>query len=670
MSSNRLLFKFARRYPVKIFWTIILGFSGALFNGVSTTLIVPVIFNFLGQQVDFADTPPIIQSLIAPFNVFPEAYRPTIMVIAVVFAIILKNLATYASTLVSTSLTRNLTRDVREAGIRLLLDVDLDFYAKTQVGDLINRLGVEVNRTASAIGTAIQTVIVSITILVFVALLLSISWQLTLIATLLLGVVSLLNQYVINRAKRFGAHLSETSKAYSVRVLEALSGIRLVKVTGNEEGEYQHIQRLINNREKADFQSQMNYAAVSPINEISGIVTIILIIVLGRLFFTDQLASVSTVLFSYLLILFRLLPVIAQFNSARSKLANVSASVAVINDFLRTDNKSFMSRGNIPFKQFHDGIHFNKISFSYPGHEDAVLKDIDLYLPKGTTLALVGSSGAGKSTLADLLPRFYDPTIGSITIDGTDLRQFDLRSLRRAMGIVSQDTFLFNDSVRHNIAYARPDATEDEVVQAAKQANAFEFITRLPQGFDTVIGDRGVMLSGGQRQRIAIARALLQNPEILILDEATSALDTVSERLVQQAIDDLSSNRTTLVIAHRLSTVQKADQIAVLDKGKVVETGTHEALLRQNGSYTHLYSMQFSESAKEVFQSAYKDGLVKLSYEIRNRLNSMMGYLSLLMDDVVDSPEERKELTEEAYQSAVSFLRELETLEESTKPDV
>jgi subfamily B ATP-binding cassette protein MsbA len=212
------------------------------------------------------------------------------------------------------------------------------------------------------------------------------------------------------------------------------------------------------------------------------------------------------------------------------------------------------------------------------------------------TLALVGSSGAGKSTLADLLPRFYDCDMGGISIDDRDIREFDLRSLRQSMGIVSQDTFLFNDTVANNIAYGVEEFTRDGVIEAAKRANAYQFISELPLGFDTTIGDRGVLLSGGQRQRLAIARALLKNPEILILDEATSALDTVSERIVQQAIDELSRDRTVLVIAHRLSTIQNADQIAVFDKGRVVEIGTHRELLSKSGVYANLYRMQFGDN--------------------------------------------------------------------------
>lgn len=662
MSNRKLLVKFANPYPARIFFTILFGFSGALFNGVGTTLIVPVILQIVGQPVDLTGAPPIIKSIISPFDQVPENYRLAVMGGSIIFIIILKNLAGYIGSLVSSSLTRTLTSDMREAGLKLLLDIDIDYYTKMKVGDLINSLGGEISRAASAIGSVIRLIILAITILVFVALLLSISWQLTIATTILLTLVTLINQYAIYRSRDFGAQLSEMSKAYSISVLEMLNGIRLVKSTGNEDREYKRIQKLIRDREKADFQSQVNSEAITPVSEVTGIIALIFIVFLGRTLFADQISSVSAVLITYLLLLLRLLPFISQLNTLRSSFANTASSVDIVADFLRQDNKPFMGNGTIPYEKLIEGVHFKHLCFSYPNHQNIVLQDVNLYLPRGTTLALVGSSGAGKSTMADLLPRFYDPTSGCITLDGIDLRDFDLKSVRKAMGIVSQDTFLFNDSVRTNIAYGRPEASDDEILTASKRANAYEFISKLPQGFDTQIGDRGVMLSGGQRQRLAIARALLQNPEILILDEATSALDTVSERLVQAALDELSRDRTTLVIAHRLSTVQKANQIAVLDQGSVVEIGTHEELLQKGGYYSRLYSMQFADQAE--ISTRTNPSFNRISHELRTRLNSMIGFLGLLADDLVDNSQEQHELIDESYNSALRVLNAIEVFDD------
>ncbi|MEA5526559.1 ABC transporter ATP-binding protein [Nodularia spumigena] len=662
MSTRKLLLRFAKPYPGWILLTILLGFSGALFNGVSTALIVPVILKIVGQEVDFTNAPPILKIIINPFDNVPENYRVGVMAGAILLIIILKNIATYASVLTSSSFTRMLTSDIRESGLKLLMEVDIDYYAKMKIGDLINSLGGEIGRTANAVSNIIKLIILVITISVFVIILLSISWELTIAAAFLLSFVTLINQYAIYRSKSFGKQLSEMSKAYSIAVLETLNGIRLVKATGNEAKEYFRIKKLIRDREAADFQSQVNSQAIAPISEVMGIASLLVIIFLSRTFFSDQISTLSAVLLTYLLVLLRLLPLISQLNSLRSSFANSSTSVAIITDFLNRNNKPFMTQGNIPYTTLQEGIHFQSLSFAYPGHQKLVLKDVDLFLPCGATLALVGGSGAGKSTLADLLPRFYDPVSGSITIDGKDLRDFDLISMRKKMGIVSQDTFLFNDTVQNNIAYGRPSATVDEIITAAKRANAYEFISKLPQEFETLIGDRGVMLSGGQRQRLAIARALLQNPEILILDEATSALDTVSERLVQAALDDLSRTRTTLVIAHRLSTVQKADQIAVLEQGRVVEVGTHHELLQRGGYYSRLYSMQFSDRPKISTKSS--QSFIRISDELRTRFNSMIGFLNLLIDGMVANPQEQQELITKSYKSTLKTITTVDILED------
>ena len=600
MQPNQLLLQFALRYPKLIALTVILGFSGAIFNGVSTALIVPVIFGFLGQDVGLKGMPPLLQKFLTPADGLPTDDRYFIMMGVVLGAIVLKNAASYASTLVSSRLSQTLTSRIRKDGMRLLLDVDLDFFSRHRLGDLINQLGGETSRAADAIRTATSLFTTGITILVFTGFLLAISWPLTIVTTLLLGIASLSNQFFIKRARENGEQLSERSRKYSVMQQEILSGIRLVKATGHEDAEYDHLSNLIVDREKAELNSQATFALVPPVNEIAGIITVLAIVILGKITFASQTEAISTVLLTYLLVLFRLLPFVSQLNSQRSNFANASPSVKLVAEFLRRDNKPFMNRGLTEFTGLATGIEFKNLAFRYPGNEDWTLQDINLILPKGQTLALVGSSGAGKSTLADLLPRFYDCDRGNIFLDEYDIRDFDLRSLRSRMGIVSQDTFLFNDTVANNIAYGCDTATRDDVVEASKRANAYQFIAELPKGFDTEIGDRGVLLSGGQRQRLAIARALLKNPEILILDEATSALDTVSERMVQQAIDELSRDRTVLVIAHRLSTIQNADQIAVFDRGFVVETGTHTELLKRGGHYSRLYQMQFSETLSET----------------------------------------------------------------------
>ena len=665
MSANYLLFSFALRYPFLVIFTIILGFSGAVFNGISTTLIVPLILGFLGQN-NFAISglPPLIKSIVTPFQVSSD-HETLFLTILVLVAISLKNLAGYINILVSSRLSQLLVNAMRKEGLKLLLDVDIDFYSKSKVGDTINQISNEVGRASGAIRTVISIFTVILTIIVFIVILISISWQLTIVSTCLFLLVTLSNQFFIREAKKLGKVLSEKSSLYSTALLEILMGIRLIKAVANEAREYQRLATLIEDREKAEFRSQVYFAAIAPINEISGILAILGIVAVGKVFFSNQIDSLSTLLLTYLFLLFRLLPFVGQLNSSRSGLANAIPSAEIIANFLNRQNKPFMQDGQLAYEKIREGIRFEDLTFAYPDHADLVLDHVNLWIPKGTTIALVGASGAGKSTLADLLPRFYDPLSGAITLDGKDLREYDLRSLRRSMGIVSQDTFLFNDSVRNNIAYSRDWASLQEIVEAAKRANAYEFIIQLPDGFDTQVGDRGVMLSGGQRQRLAIARALLRDPDILILDEATSALDTVSERLVQQALEELCRDRTTIVIAHRLSTIQKADQIAVLDKGKIVEVGNHEELLEKGGYYTQLYAMQFDQDANAIIKSAVNKALIATSYEVRSRLTPMIGFLRLVVDDLADSHEEREELIGESYNSALRLLSTLEFLEQS-----
>ncbi|MFP4221010.1 MAG: ATP-binding cassette domain-containing protein [Phormidium sp.] len=669
MSPNKLLLKVALQSPYLFIGTILLGFSGAIFNSVSVTLIVPLILSLLGQETNMmGGMPPIIQQAMGFADNISGDYRVAILTGVVFLAIALKNFANYASNLVGTALGQSISRTLRYEGIDVFLNVDIDFYSSHKISEVVNKMNSEMGRTSAAIRSFSQLIIAVVTMIFFVAILTSISWQLTLASVIVLGFVALINQIFIKRAKKFGQDLTRDARALTNKLFETLNGINLIKTVATEDLEASRLKHLIYARERSEFKSQANSAVIGPINETAGIVSLLLIVLAARYLFIEQIEALSAVILTYLLLLFRLLPVVGTVNNIRSGLSNKSASILVVSDYLDRDNKPFMKNGSIPFEKLQNGIRFESVDFKYSsGSQELALKDINLWIPRGKTIALVGSSGAGKSTLADLIPRFYDPYKGCIKFDDEDLRNYDMKTIRRRMGIVSQDTFLFNNSVLYNLTYGCDWAGEAEAIEAAKRANAYEFIMNLPQGFETAIGDRGVMLSGGQRQRLAIARAIIRDPEVLILDEATSALDTLSERLVQEAIEQLCHDRTTIVIAHRLSTIRNADQIVVMERGRVVEVGSHASLLEHDSYYATLYQAQFSQDNEDAIQQARRETLINTSYEVRTRLNPMIGFLNLLVDDIVDSPEERQELTQEAYESAVRLLKTLQFLESSAR---
>ena len=332
-------------------------------------------------------------------------------------------------------------------------------------------------------------------------------------------------------------------------------------------------------------------ALIEPLSEGAGILMLLGILIGGFAFLIPNGYLQSASLLTFLFVLLRITPIIRFLNTLRARFSNLYGSFDNIQQLLRTDDKPYFENGKVQFVGLTRAIEFVAVDFGYDTGE-LVLQQIALTIPQGQTVALVGASGAGKSTLADLIPRFYDPTLGKILIDGFNLREFDIKSLRRKLAVVSQDTFIFNASVRDNIAYGMAKVDEVAIREAARLANALEFIENMPEGFDTQLGERGVRLSGGQRQRIAIARALLRNPDILILDEATSALDSVSERLIQESLEKLSVGRTVISIAHRLSTIMKADRVVVLEQGRIVEQGTYQELLQQRGQLWRYHQMQ------------------------------------------------------------------------------
>ena len=507
------------------------------------------------------------------------------------FALMLvKNIFGYVSTYLTIYLEQSVLYRIRNKLYGTVQMLPMSFFDRQRTGHLISRItndvtnlrGVVVGSLASIVRNGLMTLI-AITI-VFVT-----SWRLSLL-TIVLVPLNVFFIGIISRKLRKGSLRAQERMADMTSVLqETISGVRVVKafgMEGFEKGKF----NFFNRRYMTEYLKMRRFAELaSPTSETLGIIASVIILWYGgRLVIVEQLDPAHLMMF------------IGAMLWVVTPIKNLSKLNSVIQEGLASGDRIFQvlditsedeDEGDIEIDRLNDCIVYHDLSFGYDDDVE-VLADVEFDIRMGEMVAIVGPSGAGKSTLADLLPRFYRPTSGRITIDGIDISEIKLTSLRSLMGIVTQETILFNDTVFNNVAYGLEECPDEDVVRAAKAANAHEFITAMPNGYDTVIGDRGIQLSGGQRQRLAIARALLKDPQILILDEATSSLDVESEALVQEAIDRLVIGRTTLVIAHRLSTIRNADKIVVVENGRVEQTGTHEELIREKGTYHKLYHLQ------------------------------------------------------------------------------
>lgn len=509
-----------------------------------------------------------------------------------VFAFFLRNLTTYMASYYMASVRVNSIKDMRAAVYNKILVLPLSFYSRQKKGDIMARITTDLQEIEVSIMNYLDVFIKSpITIVAYFAYMLGVSWELTLFVLCVLPIGGI----VIGK---IGKSLKKDSKEGQTRLAniianieETISGLRIIKAFNaidytNEKFEEQNegYSKLLKSvHRKRDLSS--------PMSELLSAVVISIVLWFGSTLILSGSASITAANFiAYIIVFSQIIPPAKSFSHGFYNLQKGMASAERVFEILDADEVIFEKDNAKHIAEFKDSIKYNNVVFRYG--KDDVLKNINLNIEKGKMIALVGESGGGKSTMVDLLPRFYDVCEGSITIDGTDIRDYKINDLRALMGIVSQESILFNDTVHNNIAFGIKNATREDVIEAAKVANAHDFIMQLENGYDTYIGDRGMNLSGGQRQRLSIARAVLKNPPILILDEATSSLDTESEKLVQDALSKIMSNRTSVVIAHRLSTIQNADDIVVLAKGHIVEQGKHDELIAKNGVYKRLTDLQ------------------------------------------------------------------------------
>ncbi|MEQ9591107.1 MAG: ABC transporter ATP-binding protein, partial [Cyclobacteriaceae bacterium] len=595
------ILKYTRNLVPRLIWFFIFSVLGIIFGAFNIVLVIPMLQVLFSRNIN-EPIPPLPDFSISSdylVGVFNHYFRQIIqdngslnallfVCALIVLCVILANVFRFLERVVATKIRVDLVRNVRLDIFRNVSRLHIGFFNDERKGDLISRFTNDVQEVEFAVMNSLKAVLKEpITIVVYFIVLFTISAKLTLFTLLVLPFTGGVLAEIIKRLKR-QARQSQESLGRIVNILdETFGGMRVVKAFNarnfiirrmEDESEYY---RKVN--KSMSYKNEM----ASPVSEILGVMIVAAIIFFGGNMVLSEDSSLDPEVFLGFLAIFSMIIQPAKnFSNGITALQKGTASANRIFQIIDTEPVIRNKPNAIKLARFEREIAFKGVSFAY--NSENVLKDIELVIPKGKTIALVGPSGGGKSTLADLVPRFYDPTKGEVQIDGHSITDYEVESLRKQMGIVTQESILFNDTIFNNIAFGLPDATEEDVMKAARVANAHDFIMQTEEGYQTYIGERGSKLSGGQRQRLSIARAVLKNPPILILDEATSALDTESEKLVQDALFNLMKNRTSIVIAHRLSTIQSADEIIVLQDGKIAERGTHESLTQLGGVYRKL----------------------------------------------------------------------------------
>ncbi len=518
----------------------------------------------------------------------------TLLILGVFLAImtLLKTSAYFASSAIMIPLRTGIVRDIRVQLYKRVISLPIAFFSEERKGDIIARMSGDVNEVETSITSSLDMLVKNpILIFIYFATLLFVSWQLTLFTVLVLPAMGWVMGTVGKKLKRQSLEAQERWSDTMAQFEETLGGLRIIKAFNAEKKMVARFEKSSNAYRHSINRVATRQTLAHPMSEFLGTILIVTVLWFGGSLILSNHAPIDAPSFIfYLVILYSIINPLKEFSKASYNIPKGLASMDRIDKILQAENNIKEIENPITISTLKEQIEFREVCFKYDTKE--VLKNINLTVKKGQTIALVGQSGSGKSTLVDLLPRYHDVLSGGIFIDGINIKDLSINSLRGIMGNVNQEAILFNDSFFNNIAFGVPNATKEQVIEAAKIANAHDFIMETDEGYDTNIGDRGGKLSGGQRQRVSIARAILKNPPILILDEATSALDTESERLVQEALDRLMKTRTTIAIAHRLSTIRSADEICVLHEGEIVERGKHDELLKINGYYKRLNDMQ------------------------------------------------------------------------------
>jgi ABC-type multidrug transport system fused ATPase/permease subunit len=566
---------------------VAVGVLASLAEGVGISLFLPLLQTLGGGGVEAGEGGRLLDRLTAPLADVPPERLRVLLAALILGTVLLTAGLRYAYQALLGVLTARVGHALRSRLFRQLLRVGYGYVERAEYGRLMNTMGSETWRTVSAVTALVGLFITASTAAVYAALLLLISWRLTLVAVGALAGAALAVRLLTRRVRALGAQATESNAVLAQRMTEGISAMQTVRLFGRERYEQGRFDRASGRVSRVFFRLGLVSALVGPVYEVLAAALLVGVLVWGV-----RRPEDLPPLLVFIFVLYRLKPRIQSVDNLRLQLASLGAAVRDVHGLLDPSDKPYTRSGTARHGGVREGVRFEGVTFRYGPGERPALDGVSVAFPAGRTTALVGPSGAGKSTAVKLLFRLYDPDGGAVTVDGRPLPDLDLAGWRARAAFVSQDVYLFDGTVRDNIAYGREGATAAEVEAAARAAHADEFVRRLPDGYDTRVGDRGVRLSGGQRQRIALARAVVRDPDLLLLDEATNALDTVSEHVVQEALGSFSQGRTTVVIAHRLSTVEQADHIVVLDRGRVAEEGTLAELVDRGGLFAEMYRLQ------------------------------------------------------------------------------
>lgn len=604
MTYFRKILQYARPYKRFAVLNIICNIFYALFSTLSFIALIPVIDILFDKSKRVVEKPEwdgitgIKDFTIDYFNynvsqrVAEDEVSALIFICAIIVSLFfLKNLFGYLAAFFITFLRNGVLRDVRDAVYKKILELPISYFSEKKKGDTISRITADVNEVQTSFLSILELIVREpLTIIFTIIAMLLISAKLTIFVFIFLPISGFIISVIGKKLKSQSSRAQEENGHFLSIVEETLSSLKIIKGF-NAEGKFQEKFQDSTNKLNTILNSLINRQNLaSPASEFLGIFVIVIILWFGGNMVLVEGTLNAAAFIAFLGLAYNILTPAKQISKATYSVKKGNAAAERIIEVLETPSNLTDAEDAIIIKDFEKEVAIENISFKY--EDELVLKNFSLKVPKGSTVALVGQSGSGKSTIANLVTRFYDVNEGTIKIDGTDIRQITKHSLRSLMGLVTQDSILFNDTIKNNVSLGKVTATNEEVIDALKIANAWEFVKDLPKGMETNIGDSGNKLSGGQKQRLSIARAVLKNPPIMILDEATSALDTESEKLVQKALENMMRNRTSIVIAHRLSTIQNADMIIVMHRGEIVEQGKHETLITYNGTYRKLVEMQ------------------------------------------------------------------------------